>query len=213
MMALYNLWLVRNNAREEEMIEHPNKTAARVLMHNEEWQALMEAKTPKPAVVTHWCPPVAGWYKANADGAFSVLQENDGGGVILRDHHDLAIAGSRFFPIVADPEKGELLACRRAMELARDAGVSKLVLETDCAGAVVKLKNAEMDRSIHGPLVEEIKKMVRHFDASSIEHVQRHNNEVAHRLAKRGCSNKMSENWMGCTPGYVLNLLSVDTVR
>jgi hypothetical protein len=71
--------------------------------------------------------------------------------------------------------------------------VSKLVLETDCAGTVAKLKNAEMDRSIHGPLVEEIKKMLRHFDASSIEHVQRHNNEVAHRLAKRGCSNKMSE--------------------
>jgi ribonuclease HI len=214
MMALYNLWLARNNAREEEMIEHPDKMAARVLMLDEEWQALKEPKTPKPAdVVTHWCPPAAGWHKANADGASSVLEENGGGGVIVHDHHGLPVAGSSdFFPMVADPERRELLAFQRAVELARDAGVSKLVLETDCAGAVAKLKNAEMDMSIHRPLVEEIKKMLRDFDASSIEHVRRHNNEVAHRLAKRGCSNKMSENWMGCPPGYVLNLLPLDTV-
>jgi hypothetical protein len=46
------------------------------------------------------------------------------------------------------------------VELASAAGVSKLVLETDCAGAVAKLKNAEMDRSIHGPMMEEIKEML-----------------------------------------------------
>jgi hypothetical protein len=65
-----------------------------------------------------------------------------------------------FFPVVADPKRGELLACRRAVEIASTAGVSKLVLETDCAGVVAKLKNSEMDRSIHGPLVEEIKEML-----------------------------------------------------
>jgi hypothetical protein len=117
-----------------------------------------------------------------------------------------------FFPIVADLEMGELLACRRAVELASAAGVSKLVLETDCAGAVAKLKNSEMDRSIHGPLVEEIKEMLQQFEASSIEHVRRHSNGVAHGLAKRGCRNKVSENWMGCPPGFVMNLLSVDMV-
>jgi hypothetical protein len=106
MMALYNLWLARNNAREKEMIEHPDKTAARVLMLNEEWQALKEAKTPKLAVVTHWCPLAAGWHKANADGAFSVLEENGGGGVILRDPHGLPIAGSRFFPYRCRPGEG-----------------------------------------------------------------------------------------------------------
>jgi hypothetical protein len=79
-------------------------------------------------------------------------------------YHGLPVAGSSdFFPVVADPERAELLACRRVVELARDAGMSKLVLETDCARAVSKLKNSEMDRSIHGPLVEEIKKMLGDF--------------------------------------------------
>jgi ribonuclease HI len=213
MMALYNLWLARSNAREEEMIEHPEKTAARVLALHDEWQALKEVKAPKPTVVTHWSPPVVGWHKANADGAYSSSKGNGGGGVIVRDHHGSPVAGaSVFFPVVADPERGELLACRRAVELARDAGVSKLILEMDCAGAVAKLKNSEMDRSIHGPLVEEIKEMLQLFEASSIEHVRRHSNGVAHGLAKRGCRNKVSENWMGCPPGFVMKLLSVDMV-
>jgi ribonuclease HI len=195
------------------LIEHPEKTAARILALHDEWQALQEVKAPKPNVVTHWSPPAVGWHKANADGAFSSSEGNGGGGVIVRDHHGSPVAGSSaFFPVVADPERGELLACRRAVEIARDAGVLKLVLETDCAGAVTKLKNPEMDRSIHGPLVEEIKEMLQQFEASSIVHVRRHSNGVAHGLAKRGCRNKVSENWMGCPPGFVMNLLSVDMV-
>jgi hypothetical protein len=48
MTALYNLWPARNNARDEEMIEHPDKTAARVLALHDECQALKEVKAPKP---------------------------------------------------------------------------------------------------------------------------------------------------------------------
>jgi hypothetical protein len=58
------------------------------------------------------------------------------------------------------------------VELARDARVSSLALETNCAGAVSNLKNSEIHRSIHGPLVVEIKKMLGDFEASSIEHVR-----------------------------------------
>jgi hypothetical protein len=141
--ALYNLWLARNNAKDEEMIEHPDKTAARVLALHDEWQALKEVKAPKPTMATHWCLPVVGWHKANADGAYSSLEGNGGGGVIVRDHHGSPMVGSSvFFPIVVDLERGELLACRRAVELVSAAGVSKLVLETDCAGAVAKLKSS-----------------------------------------------------------------------
>jgi hypothetical protein len=43
------------------------------------------------------------------------------------------------------------------MVLAEWLGFSKLCLESDCLGAVAKIKNPEVDRSLHGPLVEEIK--------------------------------------------------------
>jgi hypothetical protein len=62
-----------------------------------------------------------------------------------------------FFPRVDDPERAELLACRRAVLLAKEVGTPKLVLETDCAGVVSKVNNRELYRSAHGPLVEDIK--------------------------------------------------------
>jgi hypothetical protein len=61
---------------------------------------------------------------------------------------------------VVDTERAELLACQRAVQLAEEAGVSKLVLETDCLGAVAMLRGMNLDRSVHGPMIEEIKNLL-----------------------------------------------------
>ena len=114
------------------------------------------------------------------DDAFPQTVSHGGGGAVIRDHHGSFIAGAcHFFPMVADAERAELLACRRAVVLARGAGVSKFVLESDCMGAVAKLKNEDLDRSVHGPLVEEIKELLKAFDDHVIMHVRRSMNEVA----------------------------------
>jgi hypothetical protein len=90
-----------------------------------------------------------------------------GGGAVLWDHHgDFQVGACRFLPSVADPERAELLACRLAASLARDQGVQKLILETDCSGIVTKLISPEIDWSIHGPLVEDIKKFLQDFGRS-----------------------------------------------
>jgi hypothetical protein len=39
-------------------------------------------------------------------------------------------------------------------------GLPKVILEMDCASAVTKVNEMEVDRSIHGPIVEEIKLML-----------------------------------------------------
>jgi hypothetical protein len=44
--------------------------------------------------------------------------------------------------------------------LAKDIGVPKLLLETYSSSVAAKVKSLEMDRSSHGPLVEEIKMKV-----------------------------------------------------
>jgi hypothetical protein len=111
---------------------------------------------------------------------------------------------------VDDPERVELLAARRAVLLAKEVGTSKLVLETDCAGAVSKLNNREVDRSAHGPLVEDIKLLLGEFEESLVTHVRRSCNGVAHRLAKEGCGNKLSDIWMGSPPVFVSNLVASD---
>jgi ribonuclease HI len=67
------------------------------------------------------------------------------------------MGASRFFPSASDPEGAELLACKMALELAKEAGVSKIMVETDCKGMVTKLNSGDVDRSVHGPVVEDIK--------------------------------------------------------
>jgi ribonuclease HI len=153
--------------------------------------------------------PELGWFKANADGAFSATDGQGGGRVILRDHEGVPIeAASFFFPQVTEPERAELLACRQAVRVAKEYDVRRLVLETDCVGAVNKLRARDLDRSVHGPLVEEIKTLLSEFDDVLICQVRRSGNEVAHRLAKEGCKNKCNSSWSGTFPNCVLDLLA-----
>ena len=112
-----------------------------------------------------------------------------------------------FFPSVADPEQAELLACRRAVVLAKDLNKGQVELESDCLNVVLKLQRTEKDLSAHGPLVEEIKDLLHGFVRSSVKHVRRSCNEVAHKLASDDCRNKLSNTWVDVPPGYVVNLL------
>jgi ribonuclease HI len=206
------MWLARNEAQDEKAIEDPEAIARRVVALQEEWVSLQAPPVRQPqAAIEHWLPPVVGWVKANSDGAFSSELGHGGGGVIIRDHHGAALAGaSHFFPQVIDPERAELLACRSAVQLAMEIGARKLVLESDCAGVVGKLNGAGLDRSGHGPLVEEIKALFGGFERSSVIHVRRRCNGVAHYLAKEGRMSMVSKTWLGVLPADVRNLLALD---
>jgi hypothetical protein len=78
--------------------------------------------------------------------------------------------------------------------------------------AVAKLNGMEMDRSIHGPLVEEIKAGLREFEDIRVTHVRRSCNVAAHRLAQLGCKNKNDALWEDCSPTCIGELLDCDLV-
>jgi ribonuclease HI len=212
LLTLYNIWLARNEARDQPMIENPELTARRIGYLWEEWKnSKVVAPERKELRMERWLPPPPGWHKVNCDGACLRADGVGGGGAVLRDHHgDFQAGACHFLPSVADPERAELLACRLAASLARDRGVQKLILETDCSGIVTKLVSPDIDRSVHGPLVEDIKKLLQDFGEIKIQHVRRSVNEVAHRLAKEGCSNKLCNAWVGVPPDWVVNLLDTD---
>jgi ribonuclease HI len=212
MLSLYHMWLARNDARELPMIENPESTVNRIWALWEEWQAIKEpAGGVKARVVERWSLPAEGWVKANCDGAFTPGDGPGGGGVIMRDHHGAFLSGaSRFFPSAPDPEGAELGACRMALEMAKEAGVQKIVVETDCKGVVTKLNSDGIDRSLHGPMVEDIKFRLREFDDYKVQFVRRSANEVANRLAKEGCKNKLCASWMGDPPAIIVELLGTD---
>jgi hypothetical protein len=63
----------------------------------------------------------------------------------------------------------------------KDLGAAKVVLESDCLGMIKKPRSKELDRLVHGPLVEDIKIALRGFDEIRVHHVRRSANEVANR--------------------------------
>jgi hypothetical protein len=95
--------------------------------------------------------------------------------------------------------------------MALEMGAEKIILETDCQNVVSKLRNEELDRSIHGPLVEDIKPLLRNLLGSDAKFVKLEANGVAHRFAKDGYEKKIGRLWV-CVPSvYVMNLdVSVD---
>jgi hypothetical protein len=70
--------------------------------------------------------------------------------------------------------------CRRDVKLDVEVGALKLMLESNCMGTMSKLQNNERDRSMHGPLVEEIKELLRGFDDHVLKHARRSCNGAAH---------------------------------
>ncbi|XP_071685066.1 uncharacterized protein [Lolium perenne] len=184
LMFIYQLWLARNEARDQDQIEDMHAIVRRSVGLVEEWWVSRPSGTPHmPKVVEQWCPPDEGVIKANADGAFLPVSGSGNIGVVLRNHHGGFLRGaSCFLAAATDPERAEILACRRALLPAADAGVERVCLETDCLAAVAKLTSGEMDRSSHGPLVEEVKDLLKGFADSTVKHVRRSGNRIPHVL-------------------------------
>jgi hypothetical protein len=58
----------------------------------------------------------------------------------------------------------------------------------------------------HGSLVEEIKSFLGEFESSSVSHVRRSGSKVA----KEGCTNKISNVWVDVLPEFVMDLMALD---
>jgi ribonuclease HI len=131
--------------------------------------------------------------------------------VVVRDHHGGFLAGAcHFFTHVADAEAAELLGCRSGLLLARELQVTRVVLETDSTVMASKLRQRDKDRSLHGPLVEDIKEIMAGFEEITVRAVRRRANKVAHVLAKEGCDNKLSRSWLGVPPAVIVSVLDSD---
>jgi hypothetical protein len=106
-MALYHLWLARNEARDEPMIEDPEKTARRILFLVEEWGNLRSDSPPRSqGSAEQWRPPENGWHKVNVDSSFDGKVMHGGGGLIIRDHHGVPLAGGCHFSPMSPIRRG-----------------------------------------------------------------------------------------------------------
>ena len=81
-----------------------------------------------------WQPPPGSLFKLNFDGACFDDGAHSGYGVVIRNEKGEVIAAIAMRGgVVHDSEEVEVMACRKALEFAIDAGFTKIILEGDNA--------------------------------------------------------------------------------
>lgn len=87
-----------------------------------------------------WEPPPSSVFKLNFDVAiFKELDRSGFRAVVRNDKGEAMAAMSAISPAVRSSDEAELLACRKAIEFARDAGFLELVIEGDNVNAITAI--------------------------------------------------------------------------
>ncbi|KAK9991615.1 hypothetical protein SO802_026600 [Lithocarpus litseifolius] len=87
-------------------------------------------------------------------------------------------------PDVHTSEEAELLACRRAIEFAMDAGFSRLIIEGDNSNVIHAISSSVENTSLYSNVVDDIRHLIRGLLWSNICCIRRGGNRVAHVLAQ-----------------------------
>ena len=159
------------------------------------------AKPPaqsQPRMGSKWEPPEEGWFKTNSDGTFSQSRDKGGAGVVLRDSMGaFRAAACHVFSNAMYPEKVELLACPRAIQVTMECNVQvqRLHLELDNMAVVAAINNQAKDLSVLGTCTQEIKGMLQHFMEVKVTWVSRDANSAADKLAKLGLGDDLCKVW------------------
>ena len=121
-------------------MQDPSKLEKRARDFMEEFkQAQVQLSLPSPTTRNQqrWSPPIRSLFKLNFDAAvFNDINASGVGVVIRNDRGEVMVSFFAKGPRVVDSEEAEVLACRKALELAIDSGFTELVIEGNNASVM-----------------------------------------------------------------------------
>jgi hypothetical protein len=148
----------------------------------------------------------------NSDAAIFDNLGAVGVGVVARNHLGTCLVSCcHFFDRALALELAEAFALRRAVELARDEQMVKVIFVTDCLSLIHRLNSSTLYHSLVDILVGDIKHLVKVFSSVSFVHVRRRLKEAAHILAK-SCVNALSSQVLYSVPDCIRRTLCIDFV-
>ena len=105
------------------------------------------------------------------------------GAIIRNEKGEVMAAMAAGGPAVQTSDEAELLACRRALEFAVDAGFSRLIIEGDNSNVIRDIPSSGENTSPFGNVVDDIRHLIRGLVWSEVCCIRRGGNRVAHVLA------------------------------
>ncbi|CAN6249391.1 unnamed protein product [Urochloa humidicola] len=210
-VTLWHIWEARNAHRNGENEGHPRMIVEKVKAYVEmillhAFKPLTNHRCESNNIISRWTPPPDGWMMANVDAAIFSDPPCVGMGVVIRDQFGNFISAScQKIHIRADPELAEAFAVRYAVICAKDLNLHHIIVASDCLNVVRKIKDPGMDRSQIGPIIQDIKNLIRETSFVFI-HVPRGCNEAAHVIARlaHDCAGSF---WCNDAPESIRNIL------
>ena len=139
--------------------------------------------------------------------------ESSGFGAVIRNNMGEVMAALLAKgPPVANGEEAEILACRKALEFAVEAGFQDVVVEGDNVTVMNGLTADKTDNSLLGNIYDDVRCLALRFRSISASCVRRSANGVAHSLAR--FARNLSEDyvWLEEQPTPALEALYADSV-
>ena len=114
-------------------------------------------------------------------------------------------------PKVRTSDEAKLLACRRAIEFAMDAGFSRMIIEGDNINVIHAISSSVENTSLFGNVVDDIHHLMWGLQWFSVCCIRRGGNRVAHALAQYA-RNTLDEDlyWMEDSPQLAMDALYHD---
>ena len=105
-------------------------------------------------------------------------------------------------PNIIEPETLEAITCKEALALAKDCGIRKMTVASDCQNVIRNIK--EMTRCSYMMIIQSIDVMSKSFDYVCFTHEGRESNGEAHYLAKYACTFGPGRHiWLGYPPVFL----------
>ncbi|XP_023887898.2 uncharacterized protein LOC112000028 [Quercus suber] len=146
----------------------------------------LEPIPSSPLVMQRWQPPKPEHVKLNFDAAVFNSLNMASIGVIARDWNG-AMIGAMSMPISLSQTMNEIeaMACRKAVQFAKDLGLQKVVIKGDSLVVINTLSQGPSCLSSYRNVIDDILVLADDFQLCEFNHVKRICNVVADMLAKK----------------------------
>lgn len=209
--VVWDLWNRRNNIRLGKSGYKLSQLLEKAV------ERRLEATTPHQtrnvaaaAQVGSWTAPNLSWYKINFDGA--IFEEDKAGlGVVIQNSEGLVMALlSQLVSLPYSVIEVETLAARRALELAVEIGIDRVILEGDLAVLMQTLKTGTSSLAQFSRIANDILFLASYFFDVKFSHASRFCNKVAPSLVRWAPLSSPLSVWMEDIPPDVEPVFMVD---
>lgn len=208
------LWHRRNRVVHGGLLQEPGvliDRAKSLLAKYKDAQGLLSLPAPAGPCLG-WQPPDSSTYKLNFDAAVFSNASASGVGVLIRNAGGqvMAALSSRGLAVL-DSDEAEVLACRRALEFAAEAGFSDLIVGGDNANVMRSIVSTQADWSRLGTIFDDVRCLAGRLRQVEFRTIRRTANGAAHSLARFARNIREEIVWLEEDPPPALEALHVDS--